>query len=198
MTATGALQFDAAAHIYSIDGVPVPSVTDVLADVGIVDYSQIPDGTRVMALERGRYVHLACQFYDEGDLGTLDPALVGYLDAWKRFREECRFEPLLIEDRHYNATYGFAGCLDRTGTMAGKSDVLLDIKTNCAPYWTAFQTAGYASFFDKPARFRRMAVELHNDASYRLHEYRCSNFSADLGVFLAALTVYNAKRRQKP
>ena len=183
------LAFDAADHSYAFDGATIPSVTQVLEDCGIIDYSEIPAGIRTMALERGRFVHEVCQFHDEGDLGEFDPKLAGYLDAWKRFRAEFGFTPDLIEHRGHCQQWGYAGTLDRRS-----DNVLLDIKTNCAPPWTAFQTAAYANFFESPAKYRRMAVELHADGTYKIHEFRCGNFSRDLGVFLAALTVYNAKR----
>ncbi len=193
-----ALEFDAESHAYFFAGRPVPGVTTVLESVGIIDYSMIPEGARMMALERGRFVHSLCQFNDEGELeeSTVDERLVGYLGAWLRFRDDTKFEPSLIEHRGYCATYAYAGTLDRSGLMPGKSDILLDLKTTCAPYWTAYQTAAYANFFEKPARFRRMAVELHADTTYKIHEYRCADFSRDLNIFLAALTCHGAKENR--
>jgi hypothetical protein len=193
-----ALQFVEDGHLYLMDGRPVPSVTTVLEDVGIIDYSWLPEGTRTMALERGRFVHQICQFHDEGDLGEFDLSLEGYLEAWKRFRREFGFTPTLIEHREYCKTYGYAGTLDRCAkiTMYPSRDVILDIKTNCAPHWTAYQTAAYANFFESPGKYRRLAVALHDDGSYKIHEYHCKDFSRDLGIFLSALTVYNAKRKR--
>jgi hypothetical protein len=188
------LQFDEDSHTYAVNGVPVPSVTQVLQDVGIIDYSAIPDGARAWALERGRFVHQVCQFSDDGDLGEVDPTLQGYLDAWLLFRSQTGFVPDLIEYRGHNPTYGFAGTLDRRGCFPGQSATLLDIKTSVAPAWTAYQTAAYASFFTDGGKYRRAAVELHKDGTYRLHEYRCADYHRHLNIFLAALTVWNVKR----
>lgn len=191
------LDFDPILHAYSRGGVAVPGVTSVLESVGIIDYGMIPDGARMMALERGRFVHSLCQYNDDGDLdiSTVDERLLGYFNAWLRFRSDTNFAPSLIEHRGYCETYNYGGTLDRSGIMPGKSDILLDIKTTCAPYWTAFQTAAYCNFFEKPARFRRMAVALHGDGTYKISEYRCTDFSRDLNVFLAALTCHGAKGR---
>lgn len=194
------LEFDEQAHAYYADGRRVPSVTEILESVGIIDYSKLPDGTRIMALERGRFVHQVCEFDDQGDLGTFDPKLQGYLDAWRAFRTTHGFTPELIEHRGYSAVYRYAGTMDRRGAFVHRygspvtdGEALVDIKTSTAPYWTAFQTAAYANFFEHPAKYRRMAVALHADGTFKVSEYRCADFSKHLNVFLAALTVFNAK-----
>jgi hypothetical protein len=193
------LQFDPAEHVYSADGIVIPGVTSVLEAVGIIDYARIPEGTRVMALERGRHVHTLCQFDDEGSLDpdTVDVRLAGYLEAWRRFREDFRFHPELIEHRGFSAIHRYAGTLDRRGIIGYGTDkayqTLLDIKTSVAPYWTKFQTAAYANFFESPAKYRRMAVALRQDGTYKVSEYRCADFSAHFNVFLAALTVVQSK-----
>jgi len=189
-------RFDEANHLYYVGAALIPGVTNVLQDCGIIDYSMIPDGVRTMALERGRFVHALCQFDDEGTLdpATVDPKLEGYLAAWRRFRGEIHVTLKLAEHRGYCEKYGYAGTLDGMGSLTNAGDTIIEIKTNIAPAWAAYQTAAYANFFPSPAKYRRMAVELHKDGTFGIHEYRCTDFSRDLGVFLSALTVYNAKR----
>ncbi len=200
MATSPQISFDPAEHIYSVGGIVRPSVTQILEDVGIIDYDAIPDGIRTKALERGRHVHTLTQFHDEGvlDPSSIDIRLSGYLDAWRRFCDEMKFEPSLIEHRGFCELWGYAGTLDRLGVLrqlaGAKGDTIVDVKTNVAPYWTAFQTAAYANFFPSPAKYRRMAVELHRDGTYKIHEYRCADFRSDLNQFLAALSVYNCKR----
>lgn len=193
------LLFDPESHTYSLDGECLPSVTEVLSDVGIIDYSHIPEPTREMALERGRAVHLATQFEDEGDLseGSITEDLRGYLEAWRRFRREARFVPELIEYRGFHPSHKYAGTLDRTGNLGGNVvNCLLDIKTNDAQEWVRYQLAAYAAFFDSPRKFRRMSVELHQDGSYRVREFPCRDWQADMNVFVSALNVYRAKRER--
>ena len=195
------LTFDAPSHVYRWEGQPVPSVTQVMEDVGIIDYSHIPEFSRDKWLERGRFVHEATHFDDEGELdeGTLDESLLPYVLAWRKFRQESRLVISLIEHRGYHQKFGYAGTLDRSGTVwvsgGVQADVLLDIKTTSAPEWTRYQTAAYAAFFENPRRFRRLAVELHRDASYRLFEYEGKDWQNDFGIFCAALTTYRVKRQ---
>lgn len=190
------LRFDAQLHQYTADGVIVPSVTQVLQSVGLVDYGFL-GAQRDFYLARGKAVHLACQLADENDLdkSTLDESLAPYLVAWRRFQAETGFRPELIEHRVFNPTYRYAGTLDRTG-MIGQTLAIVDTKTTEAAAWTAYQLAAYAACFDRPMRFRRFAVALHDDGTYRATEYHIKDFARDWNVFLAALTVHNAKERK--
>lgn len=203
-------------HEYYWNGVRVPSVTEILDDVGIVDYSSIPFGIREMALQRGADVHTATHYDDENDLEFdeelwlansigyerqyqqtgrgLAPTRAGYVSAWRKFRRETRFDPDLIEHQAYNQTYGFAGTLDRMGSSRATSDMLVDIKCGDAPAWTRLQLAAYASFFESPRRFTRVAVELHKDNSYRLFRWEGKDWLADFAAFTSCLSVYRMKR----
>lgn len=194
------LTFDPIPHAYRWNGVIVPSVTQVLEDVGVIDYSYIPSGTREMALERGRMVHEAIHYDDEGDLDepSTDEMLMAYVHAWRRWRTDSGFIPSLIEHRGYNEQCGFAGTLDRSGTMyiAGeiKVDVIVDAKTNDAPRWAELQTAAYASFFDSPRRFLRVIVELHKDGTYRTFTREGKDWQNDFNRFMTCMSVYWMKR----
>lgn len=190
-------------HIYLLDGKRLPSVTQVLEDCGVIDYSRISGETREMALKRGRYVHLLTQYWDERDLdeSTVKPEWKGYLEAWKRFCSNSMFfcDDDGIEHRDYHNQYRYAGTLDRTGTFYGhKFKVLIDIKTNHAEWWTRLQTAAYAAFMPDPRSYLRMAVELHEDGTFRTGgdlEFPGKTFDADFQAFLNCLSVFNLKRR---
>jgi hypothetical protein len=193
------LRFDAGTHTYTWADAPVPSVTQALEEAGIVDYWRIPEPVCQMALERGRAVHLAAQWDDEGVLARCPESLAGYLVGWRAFRANYGVELQLIEHRGFNPAYRYAGTLDRTGLIGGGSSVaLIDLKTNESPWWVRLQLAAYAAFFEKPRTFRRMAVELHSDGSYRVDEFPSREWQSDFNDFLAALSVANLKRRYAP
>ena len=192
-------QFLPETHTYKVSDRIVPSVTQILEDVGIVDYSRLPGSTREMALRRGSAVHAACHYDDEGDLDEtqLAPEILPYLQAWRKFRASVGWEWDRIEFRSYQERYDYCGQLDRAATIPGKStQVLLDIKTGVAQYWTRYQVAAYAAFFENPRAYLRMAVELHKDETFKVHEYPGRDWAADFAVFSAALVVYREKRRK--
>lgn len=191
------LTLEESGHIYRADGVIVPSVTQVLSDVGIINYSMMLWPDRERYLQRGKDVHAATHYDDEGDLddATLQEDLIGYLGAWRKFRMDTAFTPDLIEHRGFHEKYRYAGTLDRLGTWDAKGRILLDLKTGDLPWWISLQLAAYAAFFKSPASFRRVGVELHGDGTYRVQEFPCKDFQVDFQVFIQALTIYNLKRR---
>lgn len=190
--------FDAAAHRYTLNGVVLPSVTGVLEDVGIIDYSHLPPETRNMALTRGSNVHLATQMDDEGDLDEAScPGLMPYVEAWRAAKRHLgieRFEPEWIERRGYHPTFGYAGTLDRK-----HGDMIIDLKTSEAPWWVRIQLAAYQSMVEKeaPNIVRRVAVALGGDRSFKVHEFGQREYRRDLNVFNAALLVMTEKQQNR-
>lgn len=192
---SGILTFDAAEHRYLLDGRPIPSVTQIMRSAGLIDYGFLSQEQRERAMARGSAVHAATHYDDEGDLDetTISTEVGGYLEGWRKFRRDAKFTPELLEYRGFNDHLRFAGTLDRTGTFNGSGKVLLDIKTGSALWVVRVQLAAYASFFDHPGAFRRICVELHDDGTYRMQEFRCADYPRDAGIFAAARAIYSAK-----
>jgi hypothetical protein len=193
------VDFDEEHHLYTVGGQIKTSVTQVLEGAGIIDYSHIPPSTRRMALERGRRVHLATQWDDEGDYveGSFGE-LEGFVLAWRRFRAEMQFTPTLIEHRGYNPMGDYCGTLDREGTWRNGERVLVDIKTNHAENWVRMQLAAYAAFRPDPRAILRVCVELHGDGTYDARRiYPGAEQQRHFGEFLACLTTFRLKQEMR-
>lgn len=126
--------FDPVEHRYTYHGAPVLNVTSVLREHKIsADWSQVPALTLVAKRELGRAAHLAAHFFDEGDLhpGSVAPAVVPYLDAWRRFVEDNDFVPLLLETPLVHPLMRYGGTLDRFGIVRRLQTLpsVVDIKT---------------------------------------------------------------------
>lgn len=186
MAKNNEFRFDSAEHAYYLGGKRLPSVTQVLERVGIVDYSHIPPATREMALARGSAVHEAIAYDLDGDLDEESVAeIMGYVQAARAVRSALGITtPDCVEVRKYHPTYLYAGTAD---LIAG--DILLDWKTNSAEWWVRLQTAAYAAMQPEPRKFRRYAAELHEDASFRLLPFEPSAFTRDFNDFLCCLRV---------
>lgn len=135
----GNFSFDEDLHAYLLDGNPLPSVTEILKAEGFIDTRFYDDWSR----ERGSYVHLATQLDDLNilDEEKLDPVILPYLEAWRKFKKESGFIIQEIEKPMCNTTHKYAGTPDRLGK------------------------------FKNDKRTTRCAVELHPDGKYKWIEF---------------------------
>lgn len=187
------LTFHEERHEYRAHGRIVPSVTQVLEP--LVDYDKVPRAVLERARLLGTAVHKATELYDSDDLDmdSLSAELVPYLDAWQRFRAECDFHPITIEERVYHPAFGYAGTLDRTGMVRGELAVL-DIKKmmTLGPViglqLAAYKEARNCGCVAEQRITRRYALGLRADGTYRLQPYDDPN---DFAVFASLLTIRN-------
>ncbi len=141
------LTFDPEAHLYRVDGAPVPSVTQLLEAAGISpDYSKVNPHVLRHARLRGLHVDLCCDLDDADDLdwSTVHPEAVGYVQAWQAFKADYGYRPLASQILLYHPTYGYAGTADCVGLL-DDYPVIAERKATAkmaASY--ALQTAGYS------------------------------------------------------
>ena len=171
--------FDEATHTYTLDGVVIPSVTEICAPITCGKYP--PVGVVQQAAARGTRVHELCALYDMDALpDEIEAGLIGYVKAWAAF---CRdYKPVW---RHIELPlYGeidtglpFAGTLDRIGDIDGRTRVV-DIKTAASldrPAKVALceQITGYEYLADlngiDVSFGAGMGVQLFADGNYRVH-----------------------------
>ena len=189
------LTFEPEGHVYRWNGVIVPSVTQILEAVGILDLSMVDRDVLAAAQELGKNVHKICELYDKGTLdeSSVDGAGRGYLDAWIKARKEMGFDKFsMIERKIYHPDYKYAGTLDRV-----YSGTVIDIKTG-APGGleksAGPQLAAYMEVLNIPKRIykKRLVIHLTPD-DYKpipLTDIR------DLSTFISALNIWNHKKRR--
>ncbi len=191
------IEFDADTHTYRAEGRVIPSVTQVLEAAGISDFSGVPADILTRAQSRGTAVHQAAWYDDQADLdeSTLDPAIRGYLEAWRRFRADNHVAVKLIEERIY-CPMGYAGTFDRLVDMPKFGEAMLDLKTGEETASWPIQLAAYTKgFFGRLApKCRRGAVKLRKDGSYQLCWYEMKDMARDWNVFAGALVVYKYRK----
>lgn len=163
------LTFDEQAHVYKWNDQVVPSVTQILKHRGFIDDRWFTEESR----QRGTSVHVACHYLDEEDLDweTVDPKIIPYIDAYKKFKEDTGFIPIKIEEMLFNKHCFYAGTLDRVGliTIPKQKEVLIDFKTGSVESWVGLQLAGYNLCLKQ--RLPRYALQLKNDGTYRLRHF---------------------------
>lgn len=191
------IEFDEASHTYTLGGVVMPSVTQVLAPLS--DFSKVPRHVLERARQRGTAVHRACELYLLGDLDetSLDEEIAPYYYQFRRFLRESGFRPAKSELRVWSGRYGYAGTLDLAGEL-GKKQVLIDLKTPIQmPRSTGPQTAAYEAAYreiediNPRKRIHRYGLKLRPE-KYDLVPFTNDD---DMGVFLALLTVHRWKEK---
>lgn len=191
-------RFDEATHTYWAGNRQLVGVSQALSLVQSFD--GIPPHILARKAEIGKAAHLACQFIDEGDdvdPDTLDPVLVGYVAAWRKFLSEVKPTFDLIEEPLHDLQLGYAGTPDRSGFIEGIRWTI-DIKTVAQLHAaTALQTAAYENLIrvrrgiDRKEKMRRAAVQLKPDGSYRFQEYTSP---ADWPTFISLINVTNWRK----
>lgn len=186
------IAFDPDRHAYTVDGRPVPSVTQCLD--WLVDWSAVSPELLAYKSALGtavhEMVHLACR--DELDEGDLDPVLRPYLDQWRRFVEESGYTILQSELRVYHPS-GYAGTLDLVLGRVARTRLkryVCDVKTAKAiPATVGPQTAAYGEAYKAGGGSYdgRKVLRLWPD-DYKLDDL---NNPADWSIFLSAKNLHH-------
>jgi hypothetical protein len=195
------IEFDEPSHTYKVNGLQVPSVTQVLQ---LLDsFAGVPFDVLEAAREFGQHVHKTVELDVLGELDeeSLDPALAEYLAGWRKFLDESGAGVIAVETIVASEELRFAGKLDLVLDFAGGTrgrrlaggPMIADIKSGQIPLLTVGpQTAAYEHCYRKsrPLISRPMAracIQLMpND--YRFVPLRDPR---DWNVFLSALNIHH-------
>jgi len=190
------LTFEEETHTYRLDGVVVPSVTQVL-DGLLTDYSKVPKHILEHAQQRGTAVHKATELYLQDDLdeASLDPEVAPYFYQFVKWYKQSGFKVEHSELLVYSEKYRYAGALDLFGKLA-KSNALIDLKTSRAlmpstgpqlsAYWEAFKERTKTKL--KPKRF---GLHLQPDR----YELVPMNDTGDFSMFLSCLAIQKWRKK---
>lgn len=186
------LTFEPAGHVYKYAGRVVPGVTQILSVVER-SFAFVDPDLLERARQFGSHVHRMIELYNLGTLDedALDPALVPYLDTWKRFLLDTGFQVTHGEQAVYHPNLRYAGRLDILGRWNGKL-WMIDLKSGAVPRSCALQTAAYAEAC--PVRLQKRAALQISADRYNLIPY---SDSTDFAFFQSALNVFryiNQKR----
>lgn len=187
------LTLDPVAHIYRNErGDIVPSVTQILQCAGLVDFSGIAQAVLEAAAERGTVVHTITEYLDKGTLDeeSIDPALVGYVEGYKAFEEQYEIWGFAaIEKQIYHHALGYAGTLDRIGTLADETLMLFDIKTGCKEAAHEIQLAGYFNSLNAESRDNIKTIGTLYLSEGGKFEFVPADVNRAWPIFLAALSI---------
>ena len=176
-------------HEYWLGDRQLPSVTDILEDE--MDFSRVANGTLEYKKAIGQAVHGAIALGETLDPDSVDPAIIGFLNAYQKFMLENDVEIIERNRPGFHPLYQFAGTWDEVWRYQGEL-AMPDIKTVYTMHpATELQTSAYCEIRNHDSRAkikRRFGLQLGPDGTYKLHEYKGKD---DFRVFLALLTRFN-------
>ena len=187
---TPKITFDEATHTYYVDGVKVPSVSEIIAPLR--DFSGIDPEVLRKAQDRGKAVHKACELHDLGTLGDLGPdaaVIEPYLKAWLKFSGS-DWEWISIEEIKYHSKLVYCGTADRIGIYRGEHVCGVDIKATAKSHAaTGVQLGAYELLWGEPFH-KRIGVRLKRDGTFEATEY-----PDETVTFRSLLNVWKWKQR---
>jgi hypothetical protein len=125
-------------HRYWLGDRELLGTTRLLKQVGLVDSEWFTDEGRL----RGQYVHEAIQLDLEHDLGSVDPGILGYVDAARAFLRDAGAEVVAVERLLADPMLGIGGRPDLIGRCFGHVTIV-DWKCGTPARWHRYQSATY-------------------------------------------------------
>jgi len=197
-------KFDFEKHEYSYAGIVEPSVTQLLQEFGLIDYSAVPRSHLNFKRDLGIGVHYACELLDHHNLDeeNLDPRIKPYVDAYKKFCEFTGFEVNsdLTEAKLRSAKWRFCGSPDRQGlhtTSLGSEQVIIDLKATWKMYrCVGPQLRGYKILIEENFKIKIKKVFgllLSGTGHYDLVPF---DDKTDENDFLACVSLHWAKKNK--
>ena len=189
--------FDPVEHKYYLDGIEIPGATSILKSCGLIDdryYS--PESA-----DRGRRVHLACQYLSEGDLDweSLGEDIRGYVEGFGEFLQAYKFQGIELEVPIYHPVMRYGTTPDQIGNfhpIGTPNPVLVEIKSGSLMEWTALQTAlqAMARWPADYLEIHRLGVELKKNGLSKVVPF---DDPADFDVAIALVTTVNAQKKYR-
>ena len=177
------LDFDASTHTYTLDGEPIPSVTELLIPVTILGYDLRRAAlerfleNRDIAAERGTKIHQLTQRLDAGKkIRRVYPDIDPYITAYEKFLAEHKPQWKLMEYMLAGTVKGitYAGTLDRYGTVEGyNGPCLVDIKTSSTTHYESWllQLQAYNALLPAKQRAKNLLIcWLHKKGTYQVYD----------------------------
>lgn len=215
------LKFFDEGHRYELDGVEIPSVSELSRFASREVYNNdISKYTLDMACERGTAIHKATEELDLYGKCDISPQYIEYLNAYLKFRNDFNIKDYLyIEKPFASEFYRYAGTLDRVYIIDEdfikavkkhcKVDIsnrkgmlaIIDLKSSSAvqKVLAQIQLPAYAQLLEENHKDNLVGflgiLHLKKDGKYKLTEYEDNP-----ELFYACLSLHTAfikKKRKK-
>lgn len=188
------LLFEEKGHLYTINGIKLPSVTEIIDPVSYIVYKGVDEFAKIKAGWRGTDVHFAIELYNDTGVIEIEDKYKGYLDAYLKFREEYKNRLNIIhsEMKTYHKDLKYAGTIDMIAELDGIR-IIIDYKTTAEllSFLVALQTPAYKEAVNSWISNDKKKIE----DCYVLHlekngQYNFKKVDNRFDIFLKLYSVY--------
>lgn len=122
------LTFEEARHIYRLDGIVIPSVSEIMEPLTAKKYSGVSQAVLDRAAQRGTEVHAAAETYANYGFEDISDENRPYFDAFLQWWRDSHPEPVGTELKVFHRLLRYGGTVDLLAWIDGKL-TLCDYKT---------------------------------------------------------------------
>jgi hypothetical protein len=187
------LKFDEKRHLYSINGMNLPSVTAIMRPLSNEYYGGIDAEIMAVAAKRGKTVHQSIENYLKFGIDDLPPEHEGYYSAFKSWISEINPRTIEAESKVYHKIMRYAGTADLP-CYIGETLMCVDFKTTAqiVGMLTRVQLEAYSKAYESHGfKFGGKAiVQLQKDGNWAMKIFEAGDSEA-WEVFGSLLTVSN-------
>lgn len=122
------LRFESKGHVYLLDGIRIPSVTELMRPMTATYYKTVNEDTLANAATKGTAVHEAAENYIKFGLVDIDEEYKGYIDAFTGWYDSRKPDPVASEMKFYHKILRYGGTADLLCILGGRL-ALVDYKT---------------------------------------------------------------------
>ena len=192
------LTFEESNHIYTLNGIVLPSVTTLMKPLSDTVYDSIDLDK---AARKGTAVHSAIETYNKFGIIDIDTEKKPYFDGYLKFTEEHSVKAYGSEVRLYHKELLYAGTADMFANVDGVL-TLIDFKTShsvsdmlCGVQLEAYGRAFKSHSLDFDIQ-QKAIVHLKKDGSYGLHIFKVNDTEC-WKVFTSLITIDSYKKKFK-
>lgn len=192
------LVFNAERHEYNLDGIIIPGYSQVVKDLGLVDYSKCNQTDLDYKQQVGTAVHKAIFLYNTGelDMESLAEPVTGYFDSWIMFMD--MYKPKLLTEFSESPICSFKWRYGVTPDIVLENKTgLIVLELKCVSQiqpTTALQTSAQKLAIEETYNLKikqRWALKLIPGCIPKMSVYESI---ADSGAWLSALNLWRWRK----
>lgn len=192
------LMFDEESHVYTLRGLQLPSVTQIMKPLNAMIYNGVPDQMMMVAADRGTRAHSQVEAIVKYGVVEADEDTEPYVNAFQDFQK--MFSPVWIasEYKTYHKNLRYAGMIDLIGFVEpddGNGVDIIDLKTT-ASFHEVLLTTQVSAYAEA---LKSHGIKVRNMYGLQVTKYgkfRLEKLDDGFKVFLHCLALYNAAAKE--